>query len=72
MKFYGPEDLTDENFEKFCKEIEEISIAADNANRVLNEMQEPKFNTIEDARKYYNSTPFEEWVNQIISEYNVE
>ena len=24
MKFYGPEDLTDENFERFCQEIDEI------------------------------------------------
>lgn len=33
MKFYGPEDLTDENFERFCQEIDEISRKGDEENK---------------------------------------
>ena len=71
MKFYGPEDLTDENFEKFCQEIDEISKKADEANRILMESEEPTFRTIEEAREYYHSVPFEEWMKEMISEYGM-
>lgn len=47
MKFYGPEDLTDENFEKFCQEIDEIRKRGQ--DNILNESSTPQFTTMEEA-----------------------
>lgn len=71
MKFYGPEDLTEENCEKFCQEIDELSRKADEENRLLTETEMPKFKSIEQVRKYYKSEPFEEWITQIMNEYGM-
>ena len=68
MKFYNEDDLTDENFEKFCQEIEEISRKADEEAKLLSESSGPQFNTIEEALVYYHKQgclTFEEWVNKM-------
>ena len=71
MKFYNEDDLTDENFEKFCQKIEEIRRKAKEYNRLLNESPKPKFNTIEEARAYYGSIPFSEWENKMREKYGI-
>ena len=65
-RFHGPEDLTDENFEKFCQEIDELSKKADKENRLLTETEIPEFKSIEEVCKYYNAVPFEEWERQMM------
>lgn len=65
-RFYGPEDLTKENYEKFCQEIDELSRKADEENRLLTKTEIPEFKSIEEVRKYYNSVPFEEWERQMM------
>ena len=65
-KFHGPEDLTDENFERFCQEIDELRKKADKENRLLTKTEKPKFKSIEEICKYYNAVPFEEWERQMM------
>lgn len=65
MKSYNEDDLTDERFEIFCQEIEEISKRADEKAILMTESQSPEFKTIEEARAYYGSMPFSEWENNM-------
>lgn len=65
MKFYNEDDLTDERFEIFCQEIEEISKRADEKAILMTESQSPEFKTIEEARAYYGSMSFSEWENNM-------
>ena len=44
-KFHGPEDLTDENFEKGWRVIEELSQRAEKSSKILCESSKPRFNT---------------------------
>lgn len=72
MKFYGPEDLTDENFEKFCQEIDEIRKRGH--DNILNESSTPQFTTVEEAVNYYHkfgALTFEEWENKMRDKYNI-
>ena len=71
MKFYNEKDLENGNFEKAWQEIEEISKRADEKAKLLSETPKPKFNTIEEALKYYNAIPFEQFENEIIEEYGM-
>ena len=69
MKFYGPEDLTDENFERFCQEIDEISRKGDEENKRLAQQPTPEFSTIEEFQNYcreIGAIPFEEWERQMM------
>lgn len=61
MKFYNEDDMTDEKFNQFCKMIDEIEQKFAEQGRLLSENVPLKFNSIEEARAYYHSTPFEEW-----------
>lgn len=67
MKFYGPEDFENGNFEKSWRKIEEISRRAQ--ARILKEGKAPEFNTIEEALEYYHAIPFEEYLKQIYEKY---
>lgn len=71
MKFYTKEDLTDENFEKGWNKIEELSKKAEEDSKRLNESLKPRFNSIEEALKYYNATPFSECENNMRDKYNI-
>lgn len=65
MKFYKEEDLTEENLKKAWAEIDELSRIADEKARLLKESPKPELNTIEEALKYYNAIPFQEWENKM-------
>ncbi len=68
MKFYSEKDLTDENFEKFCQEIEDLHQKAKEDRLILSESPTPKFNTMEEALSYYHKQgylTFEEWENKM-------
>lgn len=67
MKFYGPEDLENGNFEKSWQKIDAICRRAD--ARMLKEGKVPEFNTIEEALEYYHAIPFEEYWNKIHEKY---
>lgn len=69
MKFYTKEDLSDENFEKGWNKIEELSKKAEEDSKRLNESLKPRFNSIEEALKYYDATPFSEWENNMRRRY---
>ena len=69
MKFYKPEDLTDENFEKSWEIIEELSKKAKESSRLLCESAKPQFNTTEELLQYYNAIPFSEWENKMREKY---
>ena len=71
MKFYNEDDMTDENFEKAWKEIDELQQKAIRNSRLLSETPKPKFNTIEEARAYYGSIPFSEWENKMREKYGL-
>lgn len=65
MKFYNEDDMTEENFEKFCQEIDEISRRTDEKAKLRANMPTPKFNTIEEALQYYDAIPFEQFEKEI-------
>ncbi len=71
MKFINEEDLTVESFGEFCRDIEVIIAKHDKERNHLNESIPPQFNSIEEAREYYGSMPFEEWENKIFEEYGI-
>ena len=71
MKFINEEDLTDENFAKGWQQIEELCDRTLQNIKRLNESQTPKFNSIEEANKYYNAIPFEEWENKMFEKYGL-
>lgn len=70
MKFYGPEDLTDEKFEKGWSIIEELSQRAEESSKMLCESSKPKFNTEDELLQYYNAIPFSEWENKMRKRYD--
>ncbi|MBR5148962.1 MAG: hypothetical protein IKV15_07170 [Bacteroidaceae bacterium] len=63
------EVITDEIFEKGWNKIEELSKKAEEDSKRLNESLKPRFNTIEEALKYYNATPFSEWESNMKRKY---
>ena len=70
MKFYGPEDLENGNFEKFWQKIEEFRMRED--ARRLKEEKAPEFNTIEEALDYYHkrgALTWEEFENKLREKY---
>ncbi|MDE6522690.1 MAG: hypothetical protein K2L17_07725 [Muribaculaceae bacterium] len=69
MRFINEEDLNEESFARFCEEISEIRRTAKKRHNLLAEQPMPKFNTVEEARKYFESTPFEEWENKVKEKY---
>ena len=71
MKFYNEDDLTDENFEAFCREIEKLEEKAMREVKRLCESPKPHFSTIEDVRAYYHSIPFQEWENKMFEKYGI-
>ena len=71
MKFINEEDLTEENMAEFWKEIDALEEEAERESKMLQESTHPKFNSIEEARRFYNATPFSEWENKIFEEYGI-
>lgn len=71
MKFYCEEDLENGNFERGWQIIEEISRQADEEARLLSESPSPEFNTIEEALKFYNAIPFEQFEHEIKEKYGM-
>lgn len=71
MKFYNEDDMTEENFNKFLQEIEEIERKYAENDRLLSENAPKKFNSVEEVRAYYNSIPLEEWEKSIFEKYGL-
>ena len=71
MKFINEEDLTDENLKKAWEEIDTIREEYKQAKLRLNESSMPQFNSIEEARQYYGSIPFDEWENKVSEMYGL-
>lgn len=71
-RFINEEDLTEENLAQFWKEIDALEEKADRERLRLDESAPPRFNSIEEARKYYNAIPFQEWENKIFKEYGID
>ena len=71
MKFYNEDDMTEEKFNKFWDEIDEINRKSIENSKLLTENAPKKFNTVEEVRAYYNSIPFEEWENNMREKYGM-
>lgn len=71
MKFYNEDDMTEENIKRFFQEIDEIEQKYAEKDRLLSKNAPLKFNSIEEARAYYHSTPFEEWENEMGEKYGI-
>ena len=71
MKFINEEDLTDENLKKAWEEIDTIREEYKQAKLRLNESSMPQFNSIEEARQYFDSMPFAEWENKMFDKYSL-
>ena len=61
MKFVTEEDLTEENIAKFWQEIDELCEKASEEEKRLDSSPTPEFKSVEEANKYYNAIPFEEY-----------
>ena len=71
MKFINEEDLTEENMAEFWKEIDILEKEAERDCKMLQESTHPKFNSIEEARQFYNAMPFSEWENKMFKRYGI-
>lgn len=71
-RFINEEDLTEESFAEFCREIDSIIAKASRERQRLDESATPRFNSIEEANRYYNAIPFQEWENKIFKEYGID
>ncbi|MBO7417770.1 MAG: hypothetical protein J6U14_02405 [Bacteroidaceae bacterium] len=71
MKFINEEDLTEENMAEFWKEIDILEEEAERESKKLQESTHPKFNSIEEARRFYNAIPFSEWENKMFKKYGI-
>lgn len=71
MKFYNEDDMTEENFNKFLQEIEEIQRESKKRNKLLSENAPKHFNSGEEFIKYHNAIPLEEWENNIKEKYGI-
>lgn len=72
MKFVTEEDLTEENLAEFWQEIDELCEKADEEAKRLASSPTPEFKSIEEANKYYNATPFEEWERKMFEKYDID
>lgn len=72
MKFINEEDLTWENFELFCHEVESMIARHESEKKCLKESVRPQFNSTEEANRYYNAMPFQKWENKIFEEYGIK
>ena len=70
-RFINEENLTDENMAEFWKEIDALEEKADRDCKLLQESAVPQFNSVEEANKYYNAMPFNEWENKMFAEYGI-
>ena len=71
MKFINEEDLTEENMAEFWKEIDALEEKAERDIKLLQESVTPQFNSIEEANRFYDAMPFNEWENKIFEEYGI-
>ena len=71
MKFINEEDLTEYNLKKAWDEINDIREDYKRKKRQLNESSIPHFKSIEEAREYFDSTPFSEWENKMFEKYGM-
>ena len=72
MKFVNEVDLTDENLKKAWEEIDAIREEHQQTKQHLNESAIPQFNSIEEARQYFDSMPFAEWENKVLASENIK
>lgn len=71
MKFYNEDDMTEENFNKFLQEVEELEKKCAENNRLLSENAPKHFNSVEEFMKYHNAIPLEEWEKSIFEKYGL-
>ena len=71
MKFINEEDLTEENLRVFWEEIDALEEKADRDSKILQESFPQQFNSVEEANRYFNAIPFNEWENKIFAKYGV-
>ncbi len=55
----------------FDKLFDKINRRCEMQKNMINEDPIPKFNSIEEARRYYHSIPFSEWLNKAKKKYNI-
>lgn len=62
----------DEDWMKaFNKVFDRIDERYNSSIKPVNESNMPKFNSIEEFRRYYNSIPFSEWLNKVKGKYDI-
>lgn len=57
--------------EAFHKVFTKINERFNSSNQILNEGILPKFNNVEEALKYFNAVPYDEWLNNARKKYNI-
>ncbi|MBR4392129.1 MAG: hypothetical protein IKT08_08520 [Bacteroidales bacterium] len=71
MKFYIEEDFTEENIKKAWNEIDELCEKAEKRSKLLKKAKTPEFKSIEEAEKYYNAIPLEEFEREVMEKYGI-
>ncbi len=62
----------EEDWMNAVKEVcDRIDKRYNSTTKLVNESNMPKFNSVEEFRRYYNSIPFSEWLNKAKEKYNI-
>ena len=71
VRFNSIEDLTQEKFLQFEKEMQNIERRVSKSNELINEQSIPKFKTIAEAQQFFGDIPFDEWENKMREKYGL-
>ena len=71
MKFYNEKDIREMTDEEFLQMIDEMRDESVKKAKLLSGNTLKAFNTIEEALKYYNAIPLEEWENNMREKYGI-
>ena len=69
--FCNEGELTEKKMAEFWREIDTLEEAAEKESKVLNETTMPHFDSIEEARRFFNAIPFAEWENKMFEDYGI-
>lgn len=71
MMDYKGKDIREMTDEEFLQMIDEMCEESVRKAKLLSENAPKKFNSVEEVRAYYNSTPLEEWEKSIFEKYGI-